>query len=92
MASKPLITPEQAIKLIALMEKGLRRPDFRHTPGFAFHTSWDRSTGRPRPASTKSQCIDAVVGSLLGKCVVPSEYLAKWLDDKLPDWRKNIGV
>jgi hypothetical protein len=92
MASKPEITPEQAVKLITLMDKGLRRPDFRHTTGFAFHTSWDRSTGRPRPASTKAECIDAVVGALLGKSVVPGHYLTAWLDRKLPDWRQNIGA
>jgi len=92
MASKGLITPEQAVKLAVLMDKGLRRPDFRHNAGFAFHTSWDRATGRPRPASTKAQCIEAIVEALQGKSVVQAGPLAQWLDRKLPDWRQNIGA
>ncbi len=87
-----LITPEQAYALAAIMQKRMRRPDFRFNPGFAFHTSWDRSTGRPRARSTKDECINAVVGALMGKSTCPSQPQAEWLDRMIPGWRKEVGL
>lgn len=89
---RPLITPEQAVALTALMKKKMRRPDFRHVTGFSFHTSWDRATGRPMRRSTKSECIDAIVGALAGRSVVPSHLLETWLTGRLPAWRRDLGI
>lgn len=88
----PLITPEQGVKLAEVMNRRMRRPDFRFNPGFSFHTSWDRSLGRPRLASNKKECIDAVVGAIMGKSTCPSQPQAEWLDRMIPGWRKEIGL
>lgn len=86
------LSDDQVAKLKDMMNRDLRRTDFRHVTGFAFHTSWDRSIGRPRKKSTKQECIDAIVNALVDRSVVPSSLMINWLNGRIPAWRRDLGI
>lgn len=89
------LTTRQALDLVFYMDEKLKRSDFKRTQmlGVDFGGYYNRATGRVTSGCSKVHCITSIVGYLCGDAFGPStDDVGRWLDEKVPGWKKEIGI
>jgi hypothetical protein len=80
------LTPHQAIDLFVFIFDKVKREDFNSISGVSFSGYY--LYGRTTSGCTKAQCTEWVISSLLSSDSYRKEQAIKFLDVKVPAWRK----
>lgn len=94
---KPLnLTAPQAVRLMALMDKSLKRKDLDtggECVGVDFKGGYEPLGRTRKPDTPKIDCIACLIGYLSwDQSRGGRDQLVRWLDDVLGNWRRWIGL
>lgn len=90
------LTAKQALNLMMLMDKSLKRSDFKYTQslGVDFGGYYDHIACRQTSGCTKMECIQTIILPLIEEkgYGISVESATEWLDERIPGWQEKIGT